>query len=381
MHILTLTPFYPTAEDDASGCFIAESVSELKACGLRTSVIAVSPIHRRRSLTPAPKAPPVRWQRYWTLPGNTGLPFSGRCLYPALRERVRILHASSPVSVIHAHSALPGGHAAMLLARDLGIPFVVTVHGLDAFLTRQVHGWLGGRCRSIARDVYQAARRVICISRRVEEVIKQEMPGLANTVVVFNGVDPCLFTSLGSEESAMPVILSVGNLISTKGHNLLLRAIAALSQQFEVKCEIVGEGPERRALEALANKLGLRDRVNFLGRRGRSEVAIRMRQSTLFVLPSRYEGLGCVYLEAMSTERPAIGCRGQGIEEVIRHRENGWLVEPENLNELRAALETLLCDRELRKKMGYQARETILAGFTLRHQAEALLAVYRETLA
>jgi glycosyltransferase involved in cell wall biosynthesis len=102
-----------------------------------------------------------------------------------------------------------------------------------------------------------------------------------------------------------------------------------------------------------------------------------MRDATLFVLPSRYEGLGCVYLEAMASGVPAVGCRGQGIEEVIRHRENGWLIEPGNLDDLVAAIRTLLADPHERERLGAAARRTILDGFNLEHQAQRLAAIYR----
>jgi hypothetical protein len=72
MHILTLTPFYPTAEDDASGCFIAESVSEAQRQGIESSVIAVHPMHHPDH-RPDPKSPPATWKKYFCLPGNPGL--------------------------------------------------------------------------------------------------------------------------------------------------------------------------------------------------------------------------------------------------------------------------------------------------------------------
>ena len=138
------------------------------------------------------------------------------------------------------------------------------------------------------------------------------------------------------------MILSVGNLIPIKGHDLLLRSVAAIAPGHpHVQCRIIGDGSERARLQQLARELRIEDRVHFLGRRPRSEVAAAMRDCTLFALPSWYEGLGCVYLEAMSAERPAIACRGQGIEEVISHGENGWLIEPKNLDDLTTALQTI----------------------------------------
>jgi teichuronic acid biosynthesis glycosyltransferase TuaC len=380
MHVLTLTPFYPTAEDDASGCFVAESVGELLRQGIESSVIAVHPMYRSHPGSD-PKAPPATGKKYFCLPGNPGLSSAGRFLHEGLKLQVRRVHAQHPISLIHAHAALPCGHAAMLLARDLGIPFVVTVHGLDAFLTNQVPGWFGRRCSKVCEDVYGAAARVICISEQVARRVREGRGGAANISVVYNGVDSSLFSPTREPASEKEIVLSIGNLIPIKGHELLLRAVAAMTPSHpQVQCRIIGDGPERARLQQLARELRIEDRVHFLGRRPRSEVAAAMQECALFALPSWYEGLGCVYLEAMSAERPPIACHGQGIEELIRHGENGWLIEPKNLGDLTTALQVLLSDQPLREKLGRNGRQTILQGCTLAHQAGRLLSIYRECL-
>lgn len=106
-----------------------------------------------------------------------------------------------------------------------------------------------------------------------------------------------------------------------------------------------------------------------------------MRSCTIFALPSRYEALGCVYLEAMSAEKPVIGCTGQGIQELIQPGVNGLLIEPNNLNELSRSLSMLLGVDELRGRIGRSARHTILHGFTLSDQAAQLAELYRELAA
>jgi glycosyltransferase involved in cell wall biosynthesis len=101
-----------------------------------------------------------------------------------------------------------------------------------------------------------------------------------------------------------------------------------------------------------------------------------MRRCTLFVLPSSYEGLGCVYLEAMASGMPVIACRGQGIEEIIRHEENGWLVGVESPEELVQAISMMLQNPALRVEMGKAARRTILDGLTLAYQAKRTRSLY-----
>jgi len=375
MRILTLTPFYPCASDDARGCFVAEPTSTLQALGIESCVIAVEPFYRQRS---SPNGHPAQWVRYAAIPGGLGLASSGVFLYERLKARVRRLHLDREFDLIHAHAALPCGHAAELLSGELHIPFVVTAHGLDVFFTAQVSGYPGRWCKNVAESVYRSAARVICISQRVADQV-QSLKG-ANATVIHNGVDQQRFSPRAAEAEA--VILSVGNLIPTKGHQLLLRAFAAVHEHYpNVSCEIIGDGPESSNLTGLAARLNIADKVHFLGRKSRQQVAEAMRRCTIFALPSRYEGLGCVYLEAMSAGKPVIACRGQGIEDVIRDENNGWLVSSYDLNSMVNALSTLLSDKELRRRIGDAARATILGGFTLRHQAARLAQLYKECLA
>jgi glycosyltransferase involved in cell wall biosynthesis len=382
VHVLTLTPFYPSKNDDANGCFVSEPVHALAATGVRTTVFAVQPVYRPRLQAADRAEAPARWLRYPALPGGFGLSTAGVFALARIVGQVRELHDSHPIDLVHAHAALPCGHAAMLLSAELGIPYVVSVHGLDVFSDVQVSGWAGKWCRRISQRVYRSSRRVICISEHVRENVLEGMGKSCRTSVVYNGIDPGLFSPGAESFSESPVILSVGNLISIKGHELLIRAAASLASDFpELRWEIIGDGPERSRLQALARQLGIAAHVFFLGRQTRQQVAAAMKRCTLFALPSRYEGLGCVYLEAMSVGKPVVGCRGQGIAEIIQHGSNGFLVGPDNEKELTLAIALLLRDEPRRRNLGIAARDTILDGLTLKHQAASLSRIYRECLA
>ena len=187
-------------------------------------------------------------------------------------------------------------------------------------------------------------------------------------------------------------ILIVGNLLVGKGHELVLRAIRQLETSFpQLHCRIIGDGPDRARFEALTRELGIAPRVQFEGRKSRAEVADAMRACSVFVLPSRYEGLGCVYLEAMACGKPVVACRGQGIDEIIEHGRNGWLIPGwvipgrampiEGVDELAQGLSTLLRSPELCSRLGASARETIINGLTLSHQAQRLAQIYVEAIA
>lgn len=377
MHVLTLTPFYPTQTDDAKGCFVAEPLASLASLGVVSTVLAAQPVYRPKE-RPNAAAPAADWIRYPSIPGRWGLASAGAFLFARIVARVREVHRSNPIDIIHAHAPMPCGHAAMLLSRELKLPYIVSVHGLDAYSTNQVPGRAGEWCRRVSQQVFHRAKRVVCIS----EHVRAEVLGggtAVRTSVVYNGVDTGMFSPGEQSPAQAPSILSVGNLIPIKGHETLIRAVASVSTTHpNLRLDIVGDGPEHDRLIELTQQLGLRDRVFFLGRRSRHEVARLQRNCTLFALPSRYEGLGCVYLEAMSSSKVAIGCRGQGIEEIIRHGSSGWLVGPENVKELAAGLTTLLENPALREYIAEQARQTIIHGLTLTQQAEELVRIYRE---
>ena len=375
LRVLTLTPFYPSEEDPTQGCFIADPLKWTEELGISNELIAVQPFYRKQ-LHSIRSGIPAQWKTYLSIPGNLGLPSAGRFLAKTLSEDIHSLHRARPFDLIHAHAALPCGQAAMQLAEDLGIPFVVTVHGLDTFATRQSGRALSRWSLKAIQDVYCRARAVICISEKVRARVAEHAS--ANTVVIYNGVDANFF-SPGLNQQSPPIVLSVGNLIPTKDHALLLRAFSKIAAAIpDTRLEIIGDGPERKNLCRLALDLGISARVSFVGRQNRSFVAEAMRRCAVFALPSRYEGLGCVYLEAMSSGSAAIGCKGQGIEEIIEHGTNGLLIDPGDEKGLSEALQALLQNEDLLNRIGASARRTILERHTLQHQARQLTGIYQE---
>jgi teichuronic acid biosynthesis glycosyltransferase TuaC len=380
LHVLTITPFFPSDQNEVNGCFVAEPIEQLRRLGVDCSVIAVSPLHhpRKRPILAAW----AQWVRYPQIPGTLGLSSAGNLLFGRLLKKVENLHRSKPIAVIHAHSALPCGQAAALLSRYLNIPFVVTVHGLDVFNTFYRSGISASLRRKASVGVYRAARTVISISGKVQEILKAGSSAPISSTVVYNGVDPGLFSPGPITGDPIDLeILIVGNLLRSKGHELVLQAIARLRPSFpKLRCHMIGEGPDRARFEVLANELGIASPVHFVGRQSRSQVAEAMRRCSAFVLPSSNEGLGCVYLEAMACGKPVIACRGQGIEEVLEHKKNGWLIPVDGIEELVQALSTLLASPDLRGSIGAAARQAILEKLTLAHQARNLATIYHHAV-
>ncbi len=378
LRVLTLTPFYPSESDDSQGCFVAEPLHALADIGVSSEVFALQPVYRKRHQAADSKIP-AKWMRYFSLPSSFGLPTAGAFVFARIVGQVRELIHSHRIDLIHAHAPLPAGHAAMLLSSELGVPYVVSVHGLDAFSDEQIGGRVGEWCRRISRRVLHGSRRVICVSEVVREKVLSELGSRIRTSVVYNGVDTKLFSPGDDARSDRPTLLAVGNLIANKGQEVLLRAMASIVPEVSsLGLDVIGDGPELSHLRELVAKLGLEGKVRFHGRQPRRQVVDAMRRCTVFALPSRYEGLGCVYLEAMSCGKPVVGCRGQGIAEVIRQGSNGYLVGADNDKELALVLGILLRDQQRRDNMGRAARDTIVERFTLSQQADSLARIYRE---
>jgi phosphatidylinositol alpha-1,6-mannosyltransferase len=168
----------------------------------------------------------------------------------------------------------------------------------------------------------------------------------------------------------------VGRLVARKGVDRLIEALALLPQSDAV-LHVVGDGPQRAALEALATTAGVRERVIFSGAVDDAARDRALGEAWCFAMPSRaeggdVEGFGIVYLEAAMAGVPAIGGRGSGADEAIAHGETGLLVDGRDARALAAALERILDDREGAAAMGAAARQRALRSFSWQRNARAV---------
>ncbi len=181
-------------------------------------------------------------------------------------------------------------------------------------------------------------------------------------VAVLPNVTSALAISTASEIDGVPdrdFLLFVGRLRIRKGVEILLHAMAAQREQDPdtfTNLVIVGDGEHRQRLESIATSLHLQDRVHFVGRKAREEVAAIMSQASALVVPSLYEGMPLVILEAMSRGLPIVASRVSGIPEVVIDGESGWLVEPEDVGQLKRALESVASSRSEARRRGEAGR-------------------------
>ena len=162
----------------------------------------------------------------------------------------------------------------------------------------------------------------------------------------------------------------------------MLRALAVLRDRHPtLRYVIVGDGPERVALEGLAARLGVRERVQFCGQLPPAQAIERARRCTLFVMPSTEEAFGVAYIEAMAGGLPAIGCRGEpGPEEIAAAGDGFMLVPPGDIERLTQRIDELLSDPARLREAGRRARATVAAHFTWERCGEQTVAAYEHVL-
>ena len=180
--------------------------------------------------------------------------------------------------------------------------------------------------------------------------------------------------------SGPPRLVYVGRLHQQKGLDVLLRAMRLLSDDPDrtLRLRLVGDGPARGDLTALAERLGLNERVTFCGQS--DQVMEELAAADVFVLPSRAEGLSNALLEAMAAGLPAVVSDVPGNVDVVEHERNGLLFRAEDPQALADCLAALLDQEDLRRRLGREARQTVEARFSLASIAQRYVRLYEQVM-
>jgi len=277
--------------------------------------------------------------RYPNLP-RIGMHMAPLMMARAARASVeRLIADGHDFDLIDAHYFYPDGVAAVLLGRALGKPVVIKALGSDInLLTR--YRWPRRQIQWAAR--HSAAMTSVCQALRTE-MIRVGLPA-GRIHVMRNGVDLDLFhpepraaarASIGAEGFTL---ISVGHLVANKGHD---KAIAALPRLPDARLLVVGGGPERGRLEALAQRLGVAARVRFAGVLTQDQLRTCYSGADALVLPSSREGWPNVLLEAMACGTPALASRVGGTAEVITCHAAGLLLSENSAAGIAAAVTAL----------------------------------------
>jgi glycosyltransferase involved in cell wall biosynthesis len=272
-------------------------------------------------------------------------------------------------------------------ARRRALPFVASLKGIIADELKNERGWvrtlLSVQARWERRNV-ERADLVVVTSRYSAEVARREY-GVPpeRLAVVPEPIDLEVwddqFWRAPRRPRNGPVVLSVARMYPRKRLADLLHAAAILRARVPgIQVRVVGRGPEWDALSRLHAELGLGDVVALLGDLSRERLAEEYVNASVFCLPSVQEGFGIVFLEAMAAELPVVACRIAAVPEVVLDGTTGLLIPPRDPAALAEALERLIREPALAKRLGQEGRRRALA-FSPRHVAERFLSAVHST--
>ncbi len=390
MRVAVVAEYYPRVADPVLGVWAHRQALAARAAGADVRVLVLHrPVPPRAALAardPQRLLAPLRQPLHAELDGIsvTYVPFAapprprsygswGAWAAPTLAVALRALRRRFEFDLVHAHYAAPAGDA-VRRART-GRPLVVSVHGGDVLSVAQ-------RSPAGARAVTGAlASAALTLANSAAIETRCRALGATRTRVVHLGTDlpPTVTAQDGKGE---PELVTVSHLVARKRHADVLRALWLLRDAHPgLRWTVVGDGPERPALERLADDLGLRERVRFTGALPHAAAVQTARSAGVFVLPSVDEAFGVAYVEAMAGGVPVIGCRGEpGPEEIAAAGGGMRLVAPGEPEQLAAELRALAEEPQWRHELGAAARATVEAAFTWKACGEATVAAYEEAL-
>ncbi len=375
MRVLYVSGMYPTPAFPQKGIFSHEQVKALKKRGVDIDVVVPYTFYDReiKSEYWEYEGVNIRYIKYFKIPGTADFHRSGKALFHSLNRKLDL----KSYDIYHADAALPVGQAVMYAAKKYNKKYIIHGHGLDVFLDVSYKD--KKNCKKIvdaSKEVYANADAFIGVSQKVVDNVTQRVDMGSRTYVAYNGVDVESFHPEIHKNDKIKII-SVGNLIPLKGHDYTLRALKVLNGKYPDKfsMKLLGRGYLEQELKALSVKLGIADIVEFEGYIPYAELACDIRKGDIFILPSYYEALGCVYLEAMASGLPTIGCKNNGIDEIIEDGVDGFLIDVKNVDQIVESVEKLM-DKEVRSNMAEKARQKVESSYTWYDSAKCVADIY-----
>jgi glycosyltransferase involved in cell wall biosynthesis len=288
--------------------------------------------------------------------------------------------------VIHAHWAIPTGPAAVMAARKLNLPSVITMHGGDVYVNPEQGYDFPTRwyVRPALRWTLRHAGALTAITDDCRQHALRAGAPADHIRLVFNGTDLRRFSP--GENGSRPdsrfgpnMIFACRQLFPRKGIRFLLEAGAALKPQFpDLKIVVAGDGFERPDLMRLADELGIASDVTFLGWVPNADLPQYYRAAAISVIPSLEEGFGIPAAEAMGCEVAVIASDAGGLPEVVEDGVTGLVVPRGDARALAQAMGSLLADPQRRRRMGLAGRERALRLFDWDRSAQQFEEIYRE---
>lgn len=384
MKVLFLTHSFPRDDGDAAGSFVLRLARALASEDVSVRVVAPSAtgLASHESLSGV-QVDRFRYapRRFETLAYGGNMAAQVRDSWSARFTLVSFLGAEFQAGVrarrefqpdiVHAHWWFPNGLAATWVARMGRIPLVTTLHGTDVRMARNI-----SVSRPAFRHVMQHSAAVTTVSRWLSEEA-QAIVSMKPPIVAPMPVATELF-AVAPVAVRLRRLLFVGRLMPQKGIDLLLDALAQLP--IDVGLDVVGDGPDRAALEARALTSGVSDRVRFHGAVKQFDLPAFYQRALALVVPSAEEGLGLVAVEAQLCETPVVAFDSGGLPDVVQHERTGILVKERTAAALAAAVQAILKRDDLGATLGAAGRLHALATFAPESVARRYADIYRSVV-
>jgi glycosyltransferase involved in cell wall biosynthesis len=317
---------------------------------------------------------PARYLRTLWLAFRTARPGWRGFLYQMFYFQEAVLLARllrrQGIEHLHNHLGDVSGTVTMLACALTGIGYSITIHGPHIFFD-PTHWAL--------REKVKLSRFIACISHNCKSqmMLFSDQADWDHFQIVHCGVDPHQFRYIEVRRQARK-LLYTGRLAAEKGLPVLFEGLKLLGQEeYDFELTLVGDGIERKSLEALARQMGIADRVVFAGFASQDGVRDYLMQADVFILPSFAEGVPVSLMEAMACGVPVIATHVGGIAELIEPGETGLLVPASDTVALRGAIARYLNDYGLREKVSRQGREKVLSDFNLDNEVDKLAQLFR----
>lgn len=288
-----------------------------------------------------------------------------------LSELTRWIRLFDP-DIVHAHSG-KAGLLGRLAAASQHVPSVYTAHGFSFAEGTP----FGRKCAALAGEwiAGQAGDFTIAVSRSESELaVRYHLARRKRRAVIYNGVDEPALRAV--PQNGPPVIAMVARFDFPKQQALLIRAFSHIAGN--ARLWLIGDGPELPSAVRVAQRCGMRDRITFWG--DRNDVIELLARAQVGALISSQEGFGLSLIEAMSLGLPVIASACGGMREIVCDGQNGLLVAAGDESQLAAALEQLVSDPQLRKRMGEAGLACFRENFTARAMVERTFHVYESLL-
>lgn len=280
------------------------------------------------------------------------------------------------VDIVHAHSHLYfTSNVAAVVKQFSDTSLVVTNHGL---ISQTAPKWLQQLfIPTVARFTFNAADRVLCYTKTDRQRLRDRNIH-ADIDVIDNGIN-CKQFRPASTDRRPQRLLFVGRLTDVKGVPVLLDIFKRLSGTYpNLELRIVGDGPQRDAYETRCRELGIRGRVTFVGDVPYQKMARHYRESRIFVLPSRNEGLPRTILEAMACETPVVATALPQLESIVDGA--GYTVQADSVDDFAETISRLLDDDELCKELGQTGRQRVVTENSWSETVERTTDVYYDLI-